>query len=221
MCVVCLVSCNKNVIDPVHGTLPLDSTLVEGTPDLLLENARLDQDSFMQRTLFDSNRRFFTRNIVRKYPEVSDSAIHFLYGSGCVTAEAGDGQTYSGDFHNEIVVTIDGVGSFFIFGGNKVVGDIDWQSCEYWGSVQDHRFTLQPGETMEAHLSMLQSWATVAEFPFSIRDSIGDIVTNSTYEDVLGNYVFEDYDVFDVALGTIRDKEGNLIDAEKLSQRRN
>lgn len=221
MCVLCLVSCRKNSIDPIHGTVQLDSTFMEGAPDLLLENARLDQDTFMQRVLFDSNRRFFTRNIVRKYPEVSDSAIHFLHGSGVVTVEAGDGKSYSGSFKDEIVVAIDSVGSFFLWGGNKVVGDIEWQSCENWGSVLEHQFMLQPGETMENHLSKLQSWASVSEFPFSIRDSVGDIVTTSTYKDVLGKYIFEDYDVFDVALGTIRDREGNLIDAEKLSQRKN
>lgn len=223
-----LVSCG-NEVDPIHGTVPVDTTFWSGTTDNTY--FPLDQfhklgeanDTVGQRTMVDKYRKVLTANVVAHYPQISNEKnIRFVLGSGYAEdVKSGDGKTYSGDFKNELIIIIDDPAvkeTLFLACGNGMLRPLKLYTQSDFGTAERWRFTIQKGEGLANYLPQLERWGSVAtQLSIPIKDKDGKVVTQETYLNYLGKYqslLFEG-DVIDLLAGKVYNKAGQEVDFDR------
>lgn len=233
--IAAMASCKKNV-DPVNGTIPVDTTFWSGTTATttgsysstyfpLEEFQKLGQanDTVAQRDMINKYRKILTANVVAHYPNITNEKnIHFVLGSGFAkNVKSGDGKTYSGKFKNELIIIIDDPAvkdTVFLACGNGMLSPLEFSDFHDFGTAERWRFTILPGEGLAHHLPELQAWAEVAgDLHIPIRDKNGKIVSQETYLHYLGRYksVLFPYDVVDILNGKVYNQAGQEVQFER------
>lgn len=241
--IAAMASCKtRTEVDPIHGTLPVDTTWWSGTPSVSDDGSvresstrfPLDQfyelgqagDTATQRQLVNTYRKQLTANVVSHYPSItSHKNIHFYLATGYAKdVRSGDGNTYSGNFRNELIIVINDPNAndtVFLACGNGMLSQIDFKGFDYaidFGVAEPWRFTIQKGEGLANHLPGLKAWAIVAhDLKIPIMNEKGEIVPISIYQNYLGeytSYLFEG-DVIDVLAGKVYNKFGQEADFQR------
>ena len=224
-------SCGDSV-DPVHGTVPVDTTFWAGVPAegqqvadtrFPLEEFRAlgeKNDTAAQKALVDKYRKQLTVNVVNHYPSIkSEKSIKFVLGSGIAKdVKSGDGHTYSGDFHNELIIIINDENvkdTVFLACGNGMLQPLNFSFQSDFGTAAQWRFTIQTGEGLANYLPQLEEWANVAnELKIPIKDAKGKVVGSEVFTKYLGKYesLLFTGDVIDLIDGKVYNKAGQEVD---------
>ena len=222
-----LASCG-NKVDPIHGTVPVDTTFWSGTTEdtyfPLDQFHKLGEanDTVGQRTMVDKYRKVLTANVVAHYPNIKDEKnIRFVLGSGYAKdVKSGDGKTYSGEFKNELIVIIDDPEvkeTLFLACGNGMLSPLELYTRSDFGTAERWRFTIQKGEGLATYLPRLKEWGKVAtELKIPIKDKDGKVVSEEIFFNYLGKYeslLFEG-DVIDLLAGKVYYK-GKEVDFDR------
>lgn len=226
--IVAMASCNGSDVDPVHGTVPVDTTFWSGTSAdtyfPLDEFHRLGQknDTLGQRAMVNKYRKVLTANVVAHYPQIKDEKnIRFFLGSGYARdVKSGDGKTYSGDFKNELIIVINDPNvkeTLFLACGNGMLSPLELYTRSDFGTAERWRFTIQKGEGLATYLPRLKEWGKVAtELKIPIKDKDGKVVSEEIFFNYLGKYeslLFEG-DVIDLLAGKVYYK-GKEVDFDR------
>jgi len=222
-----ITSCNseETAIDPIHGTIPVDSTWWSG----INESTRFPLDQFKefgrendtlgQRALVDEYRKVLTKNVVRHYPQISNEGnIHFVLGSGFAKdVKSGDGKTYSGSFRNELIIIIDDPrvkDTLFLACGNGMLSPLEFSSQSNFGQGD-------PWIEVEANDSYAKyfpdTWGELAkDADVGIRNEKGEMVTPRIYLNYLGKYVsmLRPGDKINLITGEVRDENWKVVSFE-------
>ncbi len=225
------VSCGDSV-DPVNGTVPVDTTFWAGVPAegqqvadtrFPLEEFRAlgkKNDTAAQKALVDKYRKELTVNVIRHYPQIKDEkSIKFVLGSGFAKkVKSGDGKTYDGAFQNELIIIINDEAvkdTVFLACGNGMLEPLEFASQSDFGTAAQWRFTIQTGEGLANYLPALEEWANVAnELKIPIKDSKGKVVGSEVFTKYLGKYesLLFTGDVIDLIDGKVYNKAGQEVD---------
>ena len=223
-----LASCG-NKVDPIHGTVPVDTTFWSGTTEdtyfPLDQFHKLGEanDTVGQRAMVDKYRKVLTANVVAHYPNIKDEKnIRFVLGSGYAKdVKSGDGKTYSGEFKNELIIIIDDPEvkeTLFLACGNGMLRPLELYTQSDFGTAEQWRFTIQKGEGLANYLPQLERWGSVAnQLSIPIKDKDGKVVSQETYLNYLGKYqslLFEG-DVIDLLAGKVYNKAGQEVDFDR------
>jgi len=238
-----LASCNTNKINPIHDTVPVDTTWWSGTPNVSengevtsMSNTRFPLERFYelgqagdttaQRKLVDEYRKQLTANVVSHYPGItSHMNVRFYLATGYAKdVKSGDGKAYSGNFRNELLIVINDPAAkdtVFLACGNGMLSPIDFNSFEYvidFGTAEPWKFTIKKGEGLAHHLPQLQSWGKVAsDLKIPIKDKDGKVVSEEIFSNYLGKYeslLFEG-DVVDILNGKVYNKMGQEVQFDR------
>ena len=224
-----MASCNKSKVDPIHGTVPVDTTFWSGTSHdtyfPLNEFRRLGEanDTAAQRVMVDKYRKALTANVIAHYPIITNEKnIRFVLGSGFAKdVKSGDGNTYSGDFKNELIIIIDDPAVsdiLFLACGNGMLSPIKFYSSSDFGTAEQWRFTIKKGESLAIYVPQLREWSKVAtQLSIPIKDANGKVVSQEVFTNYLGKYqslLFEG-DVIDLLEGQVYNKAGQEVDFER------
>ena len=224
-------SCSDNV-DPVHGTVPVDTTFWAGVPaeGQQISDTRFPLDEFRtlgekndtagQKALINQYRKQLTINVVKHYPQIkSEKSIRFLLGSGFAKdVKSGDGKTYSGSFKNELIIIINDEAvkdTVFLACGNGMLQPLNLSWSSDFGTAEQWRFTIQSGEGLANYLPQLEEWANVAnELKIPIKDAKGKVVGSEVFTKYLGKYesLLFTGDVIDLIDGKVYNKAGQEVD---------
>jgi len=239
-----MASCKSKeveTVDPIHGTQPVDTTWWSGTPTIANDGTTVSStrfpleqfyelgqqgDTAAQRKLVDKYRKQLTANVVAHYPKItSHKNIHFYLATGYAKdVKSGDGNAYSGNFRNELIIVINdrnAKDTVFLACGNGMLSQIDFKGFDYvidLGVAEPWRFTILPGEGLAHHIPELQAWAEVAgDLHIPIRDKNGKVVSKETYLHYLGRYesVLFPYDVVDILNGKVYNQAGQEVQFER------
>lgn len=217
---IALSSCNN--VDPIWGTTPVDSTYAQGFPIDEFHKLGIAGDTVAQKAMVDKYRKPLTKNVLNHYPCIKDAGnIHFVLGSGSVDKVlSGDGKTYDGKFKNELIIILSDScihDTLFLACGNGMLSPIRFKKQSDWGTAENCRFTIAPGEGLAHHLPQLEAWATTADqLSVPIRDKKGKVVAQEKYLHYLGKYesVLFPGDVIDMCAGKVFNKAGQEVDFE-------
>ena len=225
-----LASCSKNKINPIHDTMPVDTTFWSGTggeafyfPLDKFHQLGERNDTAGQRTMVDKYRKVLTANVVAHYPNIQDEKnIRFVLGSGYAKdVKSGDGKTYSGEFKNELIIIIDDPNvkeTLFLACGNGMLSPLELYTQADFGTAERWRFTIQKGEGLANYLPQLEKWGAVAnQLSIPIKDKDGKVVSQETYLNYLGKYqslLFEG-DVIDLLAGKVYNKAGQEVQFDR------
>lgn len=227
-------SCSDNV-DPVHGTVPVDTTFWAGVPAegqqisdtrFPLEEFRAlgeKNDTAAQKALVDKYRKQLTVNVIQHYPQIkSEKSIKFVLGSGFAKkVKSGDGKTYNGEFHNELIIIINDEAvkdTVFLACGNGMLEPLEFKFQSDFGNAEQWRFTIQAGEGLANYLPKLEQWASVAkELSIPIKDANGKVVGQEVFTKFLGKYesLLFTGDVIDLIDGKVYNKAGQEVDFKR------
>lgn len=222
-----LVSCG-NEVDPIHGTVPVDTTFWSGSDGRIFpldEFHKMGEanDTVGQRAMVDKYRKVLTANVVAHYPQISNEKnIRFVLGSGYAKdVKSGDGKTYSGKFKNELIIIIDDPAvkeTLFLACGNGMLSPLELYTQSDFGTAEQWRFTIQKGEGLANYLPQLERWGSVAnQLSIPIKDKDGKVVSQETYLNYLGKYeslLFEG-DVIDLLAGKVYNKAGQEVQFDR------
>ena len=223
-----LASCG-NEVDPIHGTVPVDTTFWSGTTEdtyfPLEQFHKMGEanDTVGQRAMVDKYRKVLTANVVAHYPQISNEKnIRFVLGSGYAKdVKSGDGKTYSGKFKNELIIIIDDPAiktTLFLACGNGMLSPLELYTQSDFGTAEQWRFTIQKGEGLANYLPQLERWGSVAnQLSIPIKDKDGKVVSQETYLNYLGKYeslLFEG-DVIDLLAGKVYNKAGQEVQFDR------
>jgi hypothetical protein len=228
---IAFASCG-NEVDPVHGTVPVDTTFWAGVPaeGQQVSDTRFPLDEFRalgekndtagQKALINKYRKELTVNVVRHYPSIkNEKSIRFVLGSGFAKqVKSGDGHTYNGSFRNELIIIIDDVNvkdTVFLACGNGMLEPLEFAFQSDFGSAEQWRFTIQSGEGLANYLPQLEEWANVAnELKIPIKDAKGKVVGSEVFTKYLGKYesLLFTGDVIDLIDGKVYNKAGQEVD---------
>ena len=239
---VAMASCKKSSINPIHDTVPVDTTWWSGTPsvsengEVTVSSTRFPLERFhelgqagdttAQRKLVDEYRKQLTANVVSHYPGItSHENVHFYLATGYAKdVKSGDGNAYSGNFRNELLICINDPAAkdtVFLACGNGMLSPIDFNSFEYYldfGTAEPWKFTITKGEGLAHHLPKLQAWGKVAtDLKIPIKDKDGKIVSEEIFSNYLGKYeslLFEG-DVVDILNGKVYNKLGQEVQFDR------
>ena len=226
--VVALVSCNGSDTDPIHGTVPVDTTFWSGTsastyfPLDKFHELGGKNDTLGQRAMVEKYRKALTANVVRHYPKITDEKnIKFILGSGYAKdVKSGDSRTYSGKFKNELIIVIEDSAvkdTLFLACGNGMLRPLELYTQSDFGTAERWRFTIQKGEGLATYLPELKEWGKVAtELKIPIKDKDGKVVSQEIFSNYLGKYeslLFEG-DVIDLLAGKVYYK-GKEVDFDR------
>ena len=218
---VALSSCKH--VDPIHNDDPVDVTYATGFPLDRFHELGLAGDTLAQRQLVEQYRRQLTANVVAHYPAIQDEKnIHFILGSGYAKEVlTGSGKTNNGKFKNELIIIIDDPNvkaTLFLACGNGMLRQLKYTDRHDFGTAEQWRFVILPGEGLAHHLPELQAWAEVAnDLSIPIKDKDGNVVSQEKYLNYLGryeSYLFP-YDVVDVLAGKVYNQQGQEADFER------
>lgn len=221
-----------NEVDPVHGTVPVDTTFWSGVPaeGQQVSDTRFPLDEFRalgekndtaaQKAMIEKYRKQLTVNVVNHYPSIkSEKSIKFVLGSGIAKdVKSGDGHTYSGDFHNELIIIINDENvkdTVFLACGNGMLQPLNFSFQSDFGTAAQWRFTIQTGEGLANYLPRLEEWANVAnELKIPIKDAKGKVVGSEVFTKYLGKYesLLFTGDVIDLIDGKVYNKAGQEVD---------
>jgi hypothetical protein len=227
-------SCSDNV-DPVHGTVPVDTTFWAGVPaeGQQVSDTRFPLDEFRtlgekndtagQKALINQYRKQLTINVVNHYPQIkSEKSIRFLLGSGFAKdVKSGDGKTYSGSFKNELIIIINDEAvkdTVFLACGNGMLQPLNLSWSSDFGTAEQWRFTIQSGEGLANYLPQLTEWAKVAnELSIPIKNAEGKVVGQEIFTKYLGKYesLLFTGDVIDLIDGKVYNKAGQEVDFKR------
>lgn len=219
---VAFSSC-KHHVDPIHNDDPVDVTYATGFPLDRFHELGLSGDTLAQRQLVEQYRRQLTANVVNHYPAIqNEQNIRFVLGSGFAEQVlTGSGKANSGRFQNELIIIIDDPAikdTVFLACGNGMLRPIRFDNYSDFGTAEQWRFTILPGEGLAHHLPELEAWAKVAgELSIPIKDKDGNVVSQEKYLNYLGryeSYLFP-YDVVDVLAGKVYNQQGQEADFER------
>lgn len=226
--IVALTSCNR--INPVHDTMPVDTTFWSGDGGEafyfpLEEFHKLGEanDTTGQRAMVDKYRKVLTANVVAHYPDIKDARnIKFVLGSGYAKdVKSGDGKTYSGKFRNELIIVIDDPAvkeTLFLACGNGMLSPLELYSQSDFGTAEQWRFTIQKGEGLANYIPQLREWGKVAtDLKIPIKDKDGKVVSEEIFTNYLGKYqslLFEG-DVIDLLAGKVYNKAGQEVQFDR------
>lgn len=215
--------------DPVHGTKSVTNAFYTDADGQ--ENFPLDRfhelgkknDTVAQKQLVDEYRKQLTANVVRQYPEVKDEKnIYFILGSGFAKdVKSGNGKTYSGKFKNELIVIINDPAvkdTVFLACGNGMLSPLNFKDYHDFGTAEQWRYTILPGQGLAHHLPQLQAWAEVANnLSIPIKDTEGKVVSQEKYLNYLGKYesLLFPYDVVDILNGKVYNQKGQEVDFQR------
>ena len=228
---IAFASCG-NEVDPVHGTVPVDTTFWAGVPaeGQQVSDTRFPLDEFRalgekndtagQKALINKYRKELTVNVVRHYPSIkNEKSIRFVLGSGFAKqVKSGDGHTYSGSFKNELIIIINDENvkdTVFLACGNGMLEPLEFAFQSDFGSAEQWRFTIQAGEGLANYLPQLEQWANVAnELKIPIKDANGKVVGSEVFTKYLGKYesLLFTGDVIDLIDGKVYNKAGQEVD---------
>ena len=228
---IAFASCG-NEVDPVHGTVPVDTTFWAGVPSegQQVSDTRFPLDEFRalgekndtagQKALINKYRKELTVNVVRHYPSIkNEKSIRFVLGSGFAKqVKSGDGHTYSGSFKNELIIIINDENvkdTVFLACGNGMLEPLEFAFQSDFGSAEQWRFTIQSGEGLANYLPQLEQWANVAnELKIPIKDANGKVVGSEVFTKYLGKYesLLFTGDVIDLIDGKVYNKAGQEVD---------
>ena len=226
--VVALASCNGSDTDPIHGTVPVDTTFWSGTsastyfPLEKFHELGGKNDTLGQRAMVEKYRKALTANVVRHYPKITDEKnIKFILGSGYAKdVKSGDSKTYSGKFKNELIIVIEDSAvkdTLFLACGNGMLRPLELYTQSDFGTAERWRFTIQKGEGLATYLPELKEWGKVAtELKIPIKDKDGKVVSQEIFSNYLGKYeslLFEG-DVIDLLAGKVYYK-GKEVDFDR------
>ena len=226
--VVALTSCNGSDTDPIHGTVPVDTTFWSGTsastyfPLEKFHELGGKNDTLGQRAMVEKYRKALTANVVRHYPKITDEKnIKFILGSGYAKdVKSGDSKTYSGKFKNELIIVIEDSAvkdTLFLACGNGMLRPLELYTQSDFGTAERWRFTIQKGEGLATYLPELKEWGKVAtELKIPIKDKDGKVVSQEIFSNYLGKYeslLFEG-DVIDLLAGKVYYK-GKEVDFDR------
>lgn len=226
--VVALASCNGSDTDPIHGTVPVDTTFWSGTsastyfPLDKFHELGGKNDTLGQRAMVEKYRKALTANVVRHYPKITDEKnIKFILGSGYAKdVKSGDSKTYSGKFKNELIIVIEDSAvkdTLFLACGNGMLRPLELYTQSDFGTAERWRFTIQKGEGLATYLPELKEWGKVAtELKIPIKDKDGKVVSQEIFSNYLGKYeslLFEG-DVIDLLAGKVYYK-GKEVDFDR------
>ena len=226
--VVALASCNESDTDPIHGTVPVDTTFWSGTsastyfPLDKFHELGGENDTLGQRAMVEKYRKALTANVVRHYPKITDEKnIKFILGSGYAKdVKSGDSKTYSGKFKNELIIVIEDSAvkdTLFLACGNGMLRPLELYTQSDFGTAERWRFTIQKGEGLATYLPELKEWGKVAtELKIPIKDKDGKVVSQEIFSNYLGKYeslLFEG-DVIDLLAGKVYYK-GKEVDFDR------
>jgi len=220
---VATIAVMASCTDPIHNDDPADSSYSTGFPLDRFHELGQTGDTTAQHQLVDQYRRQLTANVVQHYPNIADeNHIHFVLGSGYAKdVLSGSGKTYSGKFHNELIIIIDDPAvkdTLFLACGNGMLCPLRISDRHDFGNAERWRFTILPGEGLAHHLPELQAWAEVAgDLHIPIRNKDGKVVSQDTYLNYLGkyeSYLFP-YDVVDMQTGKVYNQAGQEVNFDK------
>lgn len=227
---VTLAGCSTNKTNPIHETVPVDTTFWSGTGGEafyfpLSEFHKLGErnDTAGQRTMVDKYRKVLTANVIAHYPNVSNEKnIKFVLGSGFAKdVKSGDGKTYSGEFRNELIIILDDPtvkDTLFLACGNGMLSPLEMWTSSDFGTAEQWRFTIQKGEGLATYMPQLEKWGKVAtDLKIPIKDKDGKVVSQETYLNYLGKYqslLFEG-DVIDLLAGKVYNKAGQEVQFDR------
>ncbi len=220
--IVFTTSCTDKV-DPIHGTQPVDTTWATGFPLDQFHQLGIANDTVGQRAMVDQYRRQLTLNVIAHYPCIQDEKnIRFVFGNGEVKGVmSGDGKTYDGKFNNELVIILSDPcikDTLFLACGNGMLSSIHWEKYSDWGTAENCRFEILPGQGLAHHLPELQAWADIAgQLSIPIKDENGEIVEQETYLTYLGRYesVLFPGDVIDMCQQKVFNKAGQEVQFDR------
>lgn len=219
VCVLVLsMSCTQ--VDPIYGVDPMDTTYVTGFPLDTFHSMGIRNDTIGQRKMINDFRKQLTKNVINHFPCITDpSHIQFVLGSGLAKkVQSGDGKLYDGTFKNELIIILNDScikDTFFLACGNGMLGTLSLKQSSNFGTAENCRIVILPGEGLAHHLPELQAWGTVANnFSIPIRDSRGKVVQEQKYLNYLGKYesVLFPGDVIDMCQETVFDDNGVPVD---------
>ncbi len=218
-----LASCSGSSVDPIHETVPVDSTFRSYFP--LDEFHRLGNinDTVGQRAMVDQYRKILTANVVNHYPNIKDEKnIKFVLGSGFAKdVMSGDGKTYSGQFKNELIIIVDDEtvkDTVFLACGNGMLSPLNLSDSHDFGTAEQWRFTIKKGEGLANYIPQLEEWGKVAtNLKIPIKNKDGKVVSQKTYLNYLGKYeslLFEG-DIIDLLDGKVYNKAGQEVQFDR------
>lgn len=222
-----LVCCNKKNpvwdVEPVTNAFYTDASGKENFPLAQFHELGEKGDTTAQRKLVDQYRKQLTANVVKQYPQVTNERnIKFVLGSGFAKdVQSGDGETYSGKFKNELIIIIIDPAvkdTVFLSCGNGMLSPLELKESYDFGTAEQWRFTILPGEGLAHHLPKLQAWADIAnKLSIPIKDENGRIVSQKTYLNYLGRYesILFPYDVVDILNGKVYNQAGQEVNFKK------
>lgn len=244
-----LSSCGNNekkqetTINPVRGTVPVDSTWWSGTTivtdSVVIESGIFPLERFHelgdrgdtagQHQLFRQHLRDLTINVKSHYPDIcSHENIKFYLASGFASdVESGDGSYYSGDVSNELIISITDPAvrkTLFLACGNGMMNEanVGLLHCVYWGTAIPWEIEIEEGGSLASHWPSLDVWADLAEkLGIPIVDKNGKLVPYHTYRYELGRYtsLLWPGDRINLLALTAKDRDGNLIDIKEAQRR--
>lgn len=217
-----ITSCKKN-IDPIWGTVPVDTALTAHFPLERFHQLGIAGDTAAQKALVNQCRKQLSYNIMGKYPCIKDSKnILFVLGSGFADSVlSGDGKKYSGKFDNELIIILTDScikDTLFLACGNGMTRPIRFKHRSDLGTAESCRFEIQPGQGLAHHLPKLQAWANIAgEVNIPIKNEKGKVVTSNTYLNYLGEYetLLFPGDIIDMCKNKAFNKFGQEIEFER------
>jgi hypothetical protein len=209
--------------NPIWETAAMDPTYATGFPLDRFHQFGIAGDTAAQHDIVNQYRKVLTRNVFAHYPCIQDEKnIHFVFGSGSVKhVLSADGNTYSGDFDNELVIILTDScvqDTLFLACGNGMLSPIRFTQSSDWGTAEKCRYKIQTGEGLATYLPQLQAWAnTATELDIPIRDQAGKVVKGETYLNYLGRYesVLFTGDIIDMCQGKVFNAAGQEVQFEK------
>jgi len=233
-------SCNSQnkTLNPVRDVKPVDTTWWSGTSiigedSIIVESgcfplhhfhALGDRgDTAAQYRLFKEHLRDLTINVKSHYPSIqSHENIRFYLASGFATdVESGDGNSYSGDIKNELLIVISDPTvhkTLFLACGNGMMSETSMGlNCVYWGTAIPWEITIKEGQSLAYYFPNLDVWADLAEkLGIPIVNEKGRLVPYHVYRYEPGNYIsllWPD-DKINLLELTAKDVDGYPIDAQ-------
>lgn len=245
-------SCNRRPqevqkLNPIRDVPPVDTTWWAGSSittesGVVIESGcfPLEQfhelgdrgDTAAQHQLFNEHLRDLTINVKSHYPEIAThDNVHFFLATGHASnVESGNGNHYSGDIRNELLIVIKDPRinkTLFLACGNGMLSDAnmnDFQYCVDWGPALPWLITIKEGESLALYWKDLDVWANLAEqLGIPIVNSKGELVPYSVYRNYLDKYISLVWpgDVINLLELTAKDKNGNIIDNTEAQRRYN
>ena len=228
--IAAMASCKtRTEVDPIHGTLPVDTTWWSGTNESTyfpLEEFKAlgrENDTLGQRAMVDQYRKVLTTNVVAHYPEISDEKnINFVLGSGYArNVKSGDGRLYSGEFINELIIVIDDPqvkDTVFLACGNGMLSPLEFYFQSDFGQGDPW---IQVEENDSYAKFFPNTWGELAkDADIGIRNEKGEMVTPRIYLNQRGKFIsmLRPGDKINLITGEVRDENWRKVDFNSRQQ---